>query len=164
MHGLSYDDVLLTYALSRAGYVPQLVSLSIPTAETTWVVAQQSRSRAIICDPTKFDELRSHLHEKDVAFPVLDLSGSSPVAEDVAVELMALEQLERDDDAVALVLHTSGSTGGMPKIVPLTFGWLNFVLRHKDKFGNMGDSTRNKQAIHVWLCVAHYFFLVHEFD
>ncbi|TFK97273.1 hypothetical protein BDV98DRAFT_596877 [Pterulicium gracile] len=150
MHGLSYDDVLLTYALSRAGYVPQLVSLSIPTAETTWVVAQQSRSRAIICDPTKFDELRSHLHEKDVAFPVLDLSGSSPVAEDVAVELMALEQLERDDDAVALVLHTSGSTGGMPKIVPLTFGWLNFVLRHKDKFGNMGDSTRNKQAIHVW--------------
>ena len=155
--GLSYDEVLLIYALSRAGYVPQLVSLWIPTSETTWAVAQQSQSRAIVCDPAKFDALRSHLRKQDVAFPVLDLSsGLSHIAEDFGVELPSLAALERDQDAVALVLHTSGSTSGMPKIVPWTYGWLDFALRVKKRFDNTqgAGSVRTKQAVHTWFGTA----------
>jgi len=96
--------------MSRAGYVPQMFSMRLPNPIVIFEMLQKAGGRALVCEPS---------------FEV-DLSGC-PVPNYPAIQVheqdvegIALPPLRTDHSASDLVfiLHTSGSTSGIPKLVP----------------------------------------------
>jgi acyl-CoA synthetase (AMP-forming)/AMP-acid ligase II len=121
--GTTYIDVLQIYGVSRAGYIPQLFSLRLSSAEVIFELLQKANAKALIYDS-------SHLPA---------LSESSPVATYLAInvkdESATYEHLPDmpevvDGGETAFIFHTSGSTSGSPKLVPWTYSFILF-LHHK---------------------------------
>ncbi|KAF9480646.1 acetyl-CoA synthetase-like protein [Pholiota conissans] len=117
--GFSYFDVLHIYGLSRAGYIPQLFSLRLPNPDVIYELLRKSNARAMIYDPS-FETVL-----KDCPLPI-HLAFQSERIESVEESLPSIWDSKSSD--IAFYFHTSGSTSGSPKLVPMSFGWLNSVV------------------------------------
>ncbi|KAF8900464.1 hypothetical protein CPB84DRAFT_1778992 [Gymnopilus junonius] len=117
--GFTYIDVLHIYGISRAGYIPQLFSLRLPNPSVIYELLQKANSRAVICDPS-FKSLLA-----DCPVPTHCILGSEKI-ESVDEPLPDIWNIREDD--IAFYFHTSGSTSGSPKLVPMSFRWLNSVV------------------------------------
>ena len=118
--GVAYTDVLHVYGMSRAGYVPQMWTSSLPSPVVVFELLQKAGARALIYEPS-FD---------------VDLSGC-PVPAHLATQVseqdvagVTLPPLQTDYSASDLVfiLHTSGSTGDSPKLVPYSRRLLDNIV------------------------------------
>lgn len=149
MKGLSYEDVVLIYGVSRAGYIPQLISASMPSQEAVFDMAQRASSRLLVCDPA--------LREKVARSPIpvfltsmLDVETAEQYAIDDHDELPELHGLSKDVNAPAFILHTSGSTSGQPKLVPWTYDWVDFKIARMDAL--LPPLAANGiQAVYAWM-------------
>ena len=110
--------------MSRAGYIPQIVSSCISNHIVTFELLQKTGARALVCEPS----FRADLSECPVPnYPVIRV-GDQDVAD------VALPPLQIDCSASDLVFifHTSGSTTGSPKLVPCNRRWVdNAVTKYK---------------------------------
>ncbi|KAG6828961.1 hypothetical protein H0H87_012937, partial [Tephrocybe sp. NHM501043] len=119
--GQRYEDLVHLYAVARAGYVPQVFNLVMTTQGGTMIneLISLRSGKALVYDPY-FEE---HVHKITVpTFFIPDLQtlasshGQGPLSD--------IPQAEDDD--VAIIFHTSGTTSGRPKPVPQSHKWLRF--------------------------------------
>ncbi|KAK7435039.1 hypothetical protein VKT23_019848 [Stygiomarasmius scandens] len=154
LQGYSYIDVLHIYGIMKAGYVPQPLTI-IPTATFILSLLQKSGSRAVIYEPpyeAKALELSTNLDIRSYRAldSIPDLSSGTT--------LLDLPQNQAED--IAIYFHTSGSTSGMPKIIPGTFHWLDGIVQ---RAVNMPARSKvlDKVDICSWMgsiCHAAQFF------
>jgi len=117
--GFTYADVLHIYGISRAGYIPQLFSIRLPNPTVIYELLHKADARAIIYDPS-FESILN-----DCPIPSYCAFQSEQI-EFVQENLPSIWDIHEDD--IAFYFHTSGSTSGSPKLVPMSYRWLNSVV------------------------------------
>jgi acyl-CoA synthetase (AMP-forming)/AMP-acid ligase II len=149
LHGMDYNDATLIFGLSRAGYIPQLVSFSLPTAEGVYDVAQSAESKFIIYDssqkevvnavpspiPTQCRDIKEHQEH---------LRKTSPSDEGLPL----LHEMATDPEAVVFIVLTSGSTYGPAKQVPWTHQW---VENNIAKMIVQDEHASHQQNVNTWM-------------
>jgi acyl-CoA synthetase (AMP-forming)/AMP-acid ligase II len=118
--GMTYTDVLHIYGVSRAGFIPQLFSLRLPSPEVIFELMRKANAKALIFDAS----FESALHHSPV--PVFLAANINTV--DVANERLPKIPLISSGDDTVFIFHTSGSTSGSPKLVPCSYAWLNTII------------------------------------
>ena len=117
--GYTYPDVLHIYGISRAGYIPQLFSLRLPNPIVIYELLRKANAHAIIYDPS-FESMLN-----DCPVPSYRAFQSERI-ECVQESLPNVWDIHEDD--IAFYFHTSGSTSGSPKLVPMSFRWLDSMV------------------------------------
>jgi acyl-CoA synthetase (AMP-forming)/AMP-acid ligase II len=139
--GTSYTDVLHIYGVSRAGFVPQLFSLRLPSPVVVFELLQKANAKALIFD-TSFGSVLSNS-------PVPIHLAVDADAIDVTDEHLPKTYLESNGNDTAFVFHTSGSTSGSPKLVPCSYTWLNTII---DKASHTSTpKIPGKRDVTVWI-------------
>ena len=117
--GFTYSDVLHIYGISRAGYIPQLFSLRLPNPDVVFELLEKANAQAMVYDPSFESVLKNCPVPTHLAF-------QSETVEDIEESLPSIWDAQGDD--IAFYFHTSGSTSGSPKLVPMSFRWLSSVV------------------------------------
>lgn len=117
---MTYLDVLHIFGIARAGYIPQLFSLRLPSPEIIYELMTRAGAKALIYD-TSYAAIVRGCH-----VPIL-LAIDLFSVPDVEEPLAAVAAPDNRED-IAMVFHTSGSTLGSPKLVPCTYGWLDTII------------------------------------
>lgn len=139
---MSYQDVLHIYGISRAGYIPQLFSIRLPSPDVVLELLHKQNARALIYAP-EFAHAISH-------FPLSTfLAIGKDEMEPCVEELPPLSP--KDGDQTVFVFHTSGSTSGSPKLVPCSQRWLSAIVT-KAKF-ICAPRDPQRQDVTVWMSV-----------
>ena len=126
---MAYIDVLHVYGMSRAGYIPQMFGLRFHNPVVIFELLQKAGARALAREPS-FD---------------IDLSGC-PVPTYLAIQVS-----ERDPadvilpppptgcsaSDVVLILHTSGSSSGSPKLVPYNRRFLDTTITKENQLARV---------------------------
>ncbi|RKK12300.1 hypothetical protein BFJ66_g12925 [Fusarium oxysporum f. sp. cepae] len=122
MRGWSYQDLLHYLSLQRAGFIPQLFSLRMTNPSVVYELLGKSNAAALIYDASCESLV------KDCPLPTFLSKGALDRAttEDVELEKVTTAL---NGDQVSVIFHTSGSTSGMPKLVPATVRWMDCLIR-----------------------------------
>ncbi|PCH33828.1 acetyl-CoA synthetase-like protein [Wolfiporia cocos MD-104 SS10] len=116
LSGLTYVDALHIYGIARAGYIPQLISLRLPSPEVIFELLGLSKGKAVIFDASYDSEaLRRAPLPMHIAVDAREL--------DVADSPLPPTLREADPSEPIMIFHTSGSTSGRPKLVPCSYAW-----------------------------------------
>ncbi|EJD03893.1 acetyl-CoA synthetase-like protein [Fomitiporia mediterranea MF3/22] len=141
--GMDYSDVVNIYGMSRAGFVPQLFSLRLPSPEVVYELLNRAHAKALIYDPS---------FENIVVDP--------PVPSE---RVACLEELESCSEAplppfptpkssdLVFIFHTSGSTSGSPKLVPCDAKWVNSAVFKSKEASTPASRNPNKQDVSTWM-------------
>lgn len=140
LSGLTYLDVLHIYGISRAGYIPQLFSIRLPNPEVIYELLKKANGAALIYDPS-FESVLGDCHLPRHC--VL----KSTLVEDVPEKLPSIRDFQDLD--VAFIFHTSGSTSGCPKLVPVNYRWLDSAVSKSHHINMPKNSSR--QDVTVWM-------------
>ncbi|KAJ3891354.1 hypothetical protein GG344DRAFT_76959 [Lentinula edodes] len=141
--GFTYSDVLHIYAVSRAGYIPQLFSLRLPNPVVIYELLAKANASALICD-----SLTSGFIDGNCPIPVLHAPVFTDIDFALSSEPAPLFPACGPSDC-AFIFHTSGSTSGSPKLVPCNYRWLDAVARKANQTAVPRDS--NRQDVSTWL-------------
>jgi acyl-CoA synthetase (AMP-forming)/AMP-acid ligase II len=140
LSGFTYLDVLHIYGISRAGYVPQLFSIRLPNPMVIYELLRKANAAALIHDSSFESILDDCLIRRYCAL-------KSTVVEDVPETLPSIWDFQEDE--IAFIFHTSGSTSGSPKLVPTSYRWLNSAVvksRHISR-----PENPKRQDVTVWM-------------
>ncbi|KAJ6604760.1 hypothetical protein DFH09DRAFT_1123741 [Mycena vulgaris] len=138
--GYSYNDVLNIYGMSRAGYVPQLFSLRLPNPEVIYELLGKAEAKALVYESAFAPVLR------DCPVP----AHLAVDTENIDVTSYPLPQLrDAKEEDIAFFFHTSGSSGGSPKLVPCSHRWLNATVMKSNQTCVPQNSER--QDVTVWM-------------
>ncbi|GJJ09115.1 hypothetical protein Clacol_003337 [Clathrus columnatus] len=127
--GKRYTDVIHVFSLQRAGHTLHLMSPYIENVDLVQNLFKQSGARIIFCD-TKNVKGWEQL-EKEAGLRVIALITDEEAAEIIKKsptipELNALPSLDDGEkDDILFIVHTSGSSSGLPKLVPHTRRWID---------------------------------------
>ncbi|CAA7262317.1 unnamed protein product [Cyclocybe aegerita] len=138
--GFTYTDVLHIYGISRAGYIPQLFSLRLPNPVIIYELLHRAGAQALVYD-TSFQSILN-----DCPLPTHCALQSERIDE-VLEPLPNIWDIREDD--VAFIFHTSGSTSGSPKLVPMSYRWLNSMAVKSHHISMPQDPDR--QDVTVWM-------------
>ena len=122
LSGFTYTDVLHIYGISRAGYIPQMFSLKLPNPTVVHELLRRAGAQALIYDAS-FEPLL-----KDFPLPVHRALTSERLEQLEPTPVSLPDISESQDDDIAFIFHTSGSTSGSPKLVPMSYRWLSTVV------------------------------------
>lgn len=142
LSGLKYTDVVQIYAVSRAGYVPQLFSLRLPNPVVVYELLSKAGARALIHDASFTDIVQS---PPVPTFVAADLES----IEDYATLPMPAYPSPRSPESLVFVFHTSGSTSGSPKLVPCSYAWVDSMVSKSGQVCTPRDSSR--QDVSSWM-------------
>ena len=140
--GMTYIDAVHIYSIARAGYIPQLFSLRLPNPDVIFELLAKSNGRALIFDttsnvPAASCDVSTHMATDVRGVPVDDSVSLPPVAREV------------EGDETLMILHTSGSTSGRPKLVPCSYRWWDMCL---DKSAQCTvPQNPKRQDVTVWM-------------
>jgi len=138
--GYTYTDVLQIYGMSRAGFIPQLFSLRLPNPEVIYELLSKAGAKALVYESAFEPVLR------DCPVP----SHLAVGAEDIDVSGHPLPELARaQPEDIAFFFHTSGSSGGSPKLVPCSYRWLDATVMKSKQTCVPQNSER--QDVTVWM-------------
>lgn len=117
--GVSYLDAVQIWGIARAGYIPQLISLRLTHLDVVYDVLKLAGAKAVVFDPTFLQTLEADM----VALPVVDTRSMS-------LENLPLPQpwVPSEQSDIVMIYHSSGTTSGRPKIVPLTARWVDHAI------------------------------------
>ncbi|GLB41447.1 putative AMP-binding enzyme [Lyophyllum shimeji] len=115
--GLHYADLVHLYALIRAGFIPQVFNLAMLSKGPMINELLHVRAgKAFIYDKYYAAEVQ-HVRVPTAVIPELSSIPVTPPS-----QLGSLPQAQDED--VAVIFHTTGTTSGRPKSVPQTHKWL----------------------------------------
>ncbi|KAJ7786433.1 hypothetical protein B0H16DRAFT_1657735 [Mycena metata] len=138
--GYTYNDVLNIYGMSRAGFVPQLFSLRLPSAEVIFELLQKANAKALVYESAFAPVLRES--------PVPAYLATRP--EDIEATGYPLPELPRaKPEDIAFFFHTSGSSGGSPKLVPCSHRWLEATVMKSNQ--TCVPQNPERQDVTVWM-------------
>lgn len=139
--GMSYIDVLHIYGIARAGYIPQLFSLRLPSPEVIYELLGKSNAKALIYDTSYTTIVSNCSLPSYVAVDPRTVEANSLV-------IPAVKGPVNGNDVV-MIFHTSGSTSGSPKVIPCSYAWLdNIVLKAGHATKPRSDQRRD---VTVWM-------------
>ncbi|KAG9314458.1 hypothetical protein JVU11DRAFT_5255 [Chiua virens] len=151
--GMTYQDVLHIYGISRAGYIPQLFSIRLPNPDVVLELLHKQDARALIYAP-EFAHATSTFPLP--AFLATERAKMEPCSEDLP------PLSPKTGDQTVFVFHTSGSTSGSPKLVPCSQRWLSTIVSKSQFICAPRDPQR--QDVTTWMgsmChIAQNFMLI----
>ncbi|KAK7037788.1 hypothetical protein VNI00_010749 [Paramarasmius palmivorus] len=121
--GYEYIDVVQVYAISKAGYIPHTFS-RLPGIPVVKELLHKSDTKALIRSET-FTEILKEIDD----IPIF----GSVQPEDVGYTDDIPAPPERKASDTALIAHTSGSTSGAPKLVYVSYQWVDGAIKKFDK-------------------------------
>ncbi|KAF9461626.1 acetyl-CoA synthetase-like protein [Collybia nuda] len=145
--GKKYSDGINTLGLISAGYVPQLFSVVFSSHEVVWDLLVKSEASALVFDDT-FAEVVSKY--QILALPALTFTA----LEATTVGELYVAPVSYGD--TAMIVHSSGTTSGMPKLIPCTHGWVKSFF--VNTFGHLLRNSRGgsgPNAINTLGSLAH---------
>ena len=128
--------------MSRAGYIPQIVSSCISNPIVTFELLQKTGARALVCGPP--------FHANISGCPVLNYPAIHVRDQDVANVALPPLQIDGSASDLVFIFHTSGSTTGSPKLVPCNRRWVDNVVAKYKQLAQV-RSTRG-QDVTVAMC------------
>ncbi|KAF8271441.1 acetyl-CoA synthetase-like protein [Lactarius quietus] len=128
LSGMTYIDVLHIYGLSRAGYIPQLFSIRLPNPDVVCELLIKAKARALLVDPSFESLLKRSPSISDID------SHDSPLP-----TLPTMRQM------------ISGSTSGMPKLVPCSLSWLDSAVTKSHQISKPSGRNERTQDVTVWM-------------
>ena len=134
LSGFTYTDVLHIYGISRAGYIPQLFSLKLSNPMVVHELLHRAGAQALIYDAS-FESIL-----KDLLLPIYRALASEQLEPGASVALPDISESQEDD--IAFIFHTSGSTSGSPNLVPMTYRWLSTVVTKSHHISKPRDPLR----------------------
>ena len=153
LSGMSYADVLHIYGISRAGYVPQLFSLRLPSPTVVFELLQKANAKALVYDASYAAILPAHPLPMHLALDINQVDvGDGPLPHMPAAT---------SEQQTVLLMHTSGSTSGSPKLVRCSAKWLDAIVRKSYHVGRPTNPQR--QDVCTWMCVIHHTFYLSRF-
>ncbi|KAF8075326.1 acetyl-CoA synthetase-like protein [Lyophyllum atratum] len=116
--GSLYTDLVHIYAIIRAGFIPQVFSSALLSKGGSVVndLLHIRAGKAFIYDGYYAE------HAQHITVPISMIPDLASIPETPHWRLQDLPHAEDDD--VAIIFHTSGTTSGRPKPVPQTHKWL----------------------------------------
>jgi acyl-CoA synthetase (AMP-forming)/AMP-acid ligase II len=140
--GQTYLDVLHVYGLARAGYIPQMFSLRLPNPDVIYQLMDSVHAKALIYD------LATSCSLEDSPVPTLAAVALDAIGDDNDVVLPSLDE-ELGGDDIFCIFHTSGSTSGLPKVIPCCYSWLDNIISKADVLCRRRDP--NRQDVTTWV-------------
>ena len=138
LSGFTYTDVLHIYGISRAGYIPQLFSLRLPNPTVVLELLNRAGAQALIYDASFESVLQN--------FPLpIHRALASECLKPTLVSLPDISDSKEDD--IAFVFHTSGSTSGSPKLVPMSYRWLSSMVLKSHYISKPRDHYRQDVTV-----------------
>ncbi|KAF5005592.1 hypothetical protein FDECE_7999 [Fusarium decemcellulare] len=138
LKGLSYLDLTHIWGIARAGFIPQPISLRMTDPTVMYELLSRTNAVALIHDPS----FKSFLSNS----PVPIWPGEEIPTSDVEPPLPSLWMPSQDSDII-MIYHTSGSTMGTPKLVPVTARWLDYTIEKMNYFIPSPPSSKRQQVI-----------------
>ncbi|KAL0569814.1 hypothetical protein V5O48_012147 [Marasmius crinis-equi] len=121
--GGSYMDFVHIHGLSKAGYVPQAFTRLPQSIEIVKALLEKSGAKALLYEEGYFDSAESLMGPDLKVYPTFKDIPTTQLSE-------ALPDLsEPQPNDIKYVFHTSGSTSGLPKLVPYTSRSVETLLR-----------------------------------
>ncbi|KAI0739172.1 acetyl-CoA synthetase-like protein [Daedaleopsis nitida] len=175
--GRKWSDLLNNFAVASLGYTPQLFgSGDFTNISVIYELIAQSGGKVLIIDPSHMFMISS---VEDIPVPHF-----SPLEDGQMLRVIdELKTAGRDDaltfgmesvaavgrDELAVLFHSSGTTGGMPKIIPSTYKMVRVTILHKllaEGFSalahedvkpviNTIGSTAHIASTHIFLSLLH---------
>ncbi|KAH9969012.1 hypothetical protein BC827DRAFT_1152099 [Russula dissimulans] len=143
LSGMTYVDVLHIYGLSRAGYIPQLFSIRLPNPGVVYELLGIANACALIVDPS-FEGLL-----KGCPVPTHQAATTKSDIGSHDVPLPSLAKLKESD--TVFIFHTSGSTSGIPTLVPCSLSWLDSAITKSHQISKPSGRTNHNQDVTVWM-------------
>lgn len=140
LSGFTYTDVLHIYGISRAGYIPQLFSLKLSNPTIVHELLHQAGAQALIYDAS-FESILN-----DFPLPIYRALISERL-ETISTPVSLPDISESQEDDIAFIFHTSGSTSGSPKLVPMTYRWLSSVVTKSHHISKPRDPHRQDVTV-----------------
>jgi acyl-coenzyme A synthetase/AMP-(fatty) acid ligase len=139
LKGYAYKDAVHIWGLNWAGFIPQLVSLNMTNPSVIYELLERAEAKALIHEPGYADIL------ENCPFP--NLHAGDVVSEESAEQLPSLVSWQpADGDDVLFIYHTSGSTSGVPKLVPITARWADYVIGLSGFYEAMSNMSRDRMV------------------
>ncbi|KAJ7631100.1 hypothetical protein FB45DRAFT_1003896 [Roridomyces roridus] len=139
--GYTYNDVLTIYGASRAGYVPQLFSLRLPNPDVIYELLHKASAKALV-----YESSYAHVLQES-PFPTYLAAN----AKDIDATGFPLPQMPcAQPDDIAFFFHTSGSSGGSPKLIPYSYRWLDAAVMKSHQICAPKNVER-PQDVTVWM-------------
>lgn len=97
-------------------------------------------------------EAKALIHEPGYASilencPFPNLHAGDVVLEEDVKQLPSLVPWQpADDDDALFIYHTSGSTSGIPKLVPITARWINYVIGLSGLYEARANMSRDRMV------------------
>jgi long-subunit acyl-CoA synthetase (AMP-forming) len=126
--------------MSRAGYIPQLFSLRLPNPDVIYELLHKADAKALVYDSTFASVLQGS------PFPTFLAVDAENI--DITGECLPELRPAKPDD-IAFYFHTSGSSGGSPKLVPCTHRWLNSTVAKSNQ--TCLPQNPERQDVTVWM-------------
>ncbi|CEI61393.1 hypothetical protein FVEN_g5894 [Fusarium venenatum] len=122
LRGYSYSDAVHIWGLSWAGYIPQLISLRMTDPTVVYELLENGQAVALVYEP-QFESMLQNA-------PLPIFRGGDDCFKASLEELPpGAPWLPTKPDEVVFIYHTSGSTSGIPKLVPDTAKWVDHIIR-----------------------------------
>ncbi|EJF66994.1 acetyl-CoA synthetase-like protein [Dichomitus squalens LYAD-421 SS1] len=141
--GVTYVDAVHIYGIARAGYIPQYFSLRLPNPDIIFELLEKSNGRALIYDSSYASTLS---HAPVPTFVAID----ARTLPDPEVSLPPNRASTNGEDTL-MIFHTSGSTSGRPKLVPVSYSWWDFILAKIHEHMKPSPARNGRQDVTVWM-------------
>ena len=139
LKGTSYLDILHVWGILRAGFIPQLISLRMTNPTVVYELLDRAKAVALIHEP----EFSSYLEESPG--PVF-LAGDV-LPNDNKDQYLPKTWTPSTADDISMILHTSGSSSGSPKLVPYTSKWVDFAFQKLKQVLSRNKPQENQEVI-----------------
>ena len=126
--GKQHTDLLNISSVSAAGYVPQLFS-PVFTPDMIRALLTASGARALVFDARAFPDAPAA--SAIPTTPALDADALRALVVDPQVGLEEADLPEVEDRQTAVIFHSSGTTCGMPKLIPSSHLLMRTFMTHK---------------------------------
>ena len=120
LDGAAYTDVLHTYGMSRAGYIPQMFSFRLPNPLVIFGLLEKTGARALVWDPSSGVDLSG--------CPLPTYSATRVSEQDAADVILPPLRTDHSASELVFILQTSGSSSGSPKLIPCNRRWLDNIV------------------------------------
>ncbi|KAL3601743.1 hypothetical protein FPOAC2_06017 [Fusarium poae] len=143
MRGWSYEDLLHYLSLQRAGFIPQLFSIRMTDPSIVYELLGKSNAAALLYDPICEPSV------KGCSVPTF--STGTVLGKHCPTDVQLNTTISTNGDKVLVIFHTSGSTSGMPKLVPQTVRWMDCLIRKHRHVNNKPVSIASFMGSHTHL-------------
>lgn len=145
--GKKYSDGINILGLICAGYVPQLFSVVFTSYQVVWDLIAKSGASALV-----FDEVFTEIVVESPVSAVPSLTHAfldSTASKDLIIAPVSYQD-------TAMIVHSSGTTSGMPKLIPCTHGWLkSFIVNTFDHILHNSRPGNERDVINTLGSLAH---------